>query len=231
VARPVIESMEISEVHVGDVLAFAGDGFIAEEWGRVEVGFRGTFTHAGGVEPAQATLIAENSGRGWIETRFGPFTVPFAGGNVTGVFRGNAFATNRAFDGRMETQDEASWVEIELTVLPSLVVSAFEPKLQRIEIEPPDALAEMPYQLVVETVGFTAASIEYQLGEGALIDGGDVDVVIHDVLGATDTLGDRELFSFAPVPSGSDDFVAPIVIRAASQTGETHTLQLNAIVH
>jgi hypothetical protein len=232
VPAPVIESMAMSEAHVGDLLTFSGDRFIAEEWGQVEIGFRGTFTHDGGAEETTATLLAEESGEGWVEARLGPFTVPFIPrGNVTGVFRGAAFAVNRAFDGRWEEQDESTWPAVELTVLPSIVVQKFEPKLQRIEIGPPDAIAGTPYQLVIEAVGFSLASIEYELGEGVLIDGRDGDVVIHDALGATDTLGDRELFSFAPVPTGSQEFVAPIVIRASSQSGETYSLELNAVVH
>jgi hypothetical protein len=224
--------MQSSSIRVGEVLAFAGDRFIEERWGHVEITFTGTFAHAGGTVEAAATQLAERMDGGIIETTFGPFAVPFIqSGNATGTFRGKVYATNRQFDGRAEQQDESSWVDVELTVLPSIVVVEFEPKLQQIEIEPLDAIAEMPYQLSIEAVGFTLASIEYLLGEGALIDGRDVDMVIHDAAGATDTLGDRELFTFAAPPSGSQDFVVPIVIRAASENGESFSLGLNARVH
>ncbi len=224
--------MARSEIAVGQPLAFSGDRFIAPEWGEVEVGFRGTFEHAGTIDDVDVIQIAARTDDRTIELDFGPLAVPFTQeGNVTGVFRGRAFATNVAFDGREQRQDETTWPAVELTVLPSLVVRAFEPKLERLPIVPPDAIAGKPFRLAVEAVGFTAASIEYQLGERVLIDGAQVDRVIHDVVGATDALGDRELLSFAPVPSGYDDYEASIVIRASSEVGEPHLFTLRAIVH
>ena len=69
--------------------------------------------------------------------------------------------------------------------------------------------------------GFIAHHLQSMLG---------TTVVGLDVAGSTDTLGDRELFSFAAA-RGSDELVVPIVIRASSPAGETFTLELNARVH
>jgi hypothetical protein len=226
---PAIESMNSSAVRVGDTLAFTGRGFIAPGAGMVDVTFRGTFRHDDATFDVDTTLIAERIDLFRIEMRFGPFDIPFtAGGNITGVFRGRVFATNRAFDGPSVEQTDGP--EVELSVLPSIVVRALEPKLERLDLDPPEAVAEMPYRLMVEAVDFPLASIEYELGPGALIDGAHVAQVIHDVVDATDTLGDRELFSFAAVPSGTGRSVVPIVIRAASDEGVVYSLELNAVV-
>ena len=92
---------------------------------RVEVTFVGSFHHGLNSVEVETTLIAARIDPRRIEMRFGPFDIPFtSAGNVSGVFRGRAFATNGAFDGRAEEQDRASAPEVELTVLPSIVVRA-----------------------------------------------------------------------------------------------------------
>ncbi len=229
VRAPVLTSMAASQIRVGEVLAFSGDDFVPPEIGVVEVTFDGMFLADGAPVPVETTLTAARTEIRRIETPFGPIDIPFTeAGNVAGVFRGRVRARNVAFDGRVAEQEPPAGVEVELTVLPSLVVRGLEAKLQHVALTPPDALAGTPYRLTIEAVGFSLASIEYHFGGGVRIDGAHVDRVIHDALGATDALGDRELLEFAPE---YDEDVAAIVIDASSEDGETHVFPLNVIVH
>lgn len=231
---PELVSMMSSGVRVGDPLIFAGHGFLAPSEGRVDVTFRGTFSPVGGrPEDVNYTVTAMLGEDGLLETTFGPFAVPFSrAGNQHGLFRGKLFATNRAFDGRARRQEDGSWPEVELNVLPSVVVRALAPRdSPELEIGPPDVIAMTPYNLRIEAAGLVPQVIEYRLGENILVDGSARDVVTHDASGPVDVLGESEVLAFREVPEGLDHYPATIVIYVLTVTGETETLDLTLIVH
>lgn len=231
---PELMSMMSSEIRVGEPLAFAGNGFIPANEGRVDVTFRGTFAPVG-ARPIDVnyTVTGQADEDGVLETTFGPFAVPFSrAGNQHGVFHGKLFATNRSFDGRARRQEDETWPEVTLTVLPSIIVRALAPRDDPdLDIGPPDVLAMTPYTLEVEAVGFGPEVVEYRLGDNVLIDTGHEDVITHDATGPVDVLGESEVLTFREVPEGIDHYPATIVIYVLTEVGDTESLELPLIVH
>jgi hypothetical protein len=233
-APPELVAIMRSDLRVGEPLQFAGRGFLDPAEGRVDVTLSGAFEPAGG-RPIELsyTVPFDLAAADLVETALGPFRVPFTrAGNQTGTFRGHAFATNRAFDGRARRQDESTWLSVELVVLPSIVIRALAPREDpSLALGPPDVLADRPYFAMIEAVGFEATSIDYRLGSNVLVEGAPASLVTHAPIGPVDVLGESEVISFARVPEGVDRYSTSIVIDARTASGETVTFDLAITVH
>jgi hypothetical protein len=228
---PEVHSMSKSGLAIGDPLEFAGSGFLPDDDGTVEVTFRGVFLPYGerGVAADFTTPARFVDASTLSIDRFGPYRVPFTrAGNKNGVFRGKIFATNKTLDGRELRQREDSWPDVELTILPSLIVSELEPhgdswSASCVDVTP-DVIALLRYRLRAEAIGFDAVKFRYTIAPSGKI-------YEHEALGPVDVLGTLEELAFDEVPSGAGIGQASVAIEAIDAAGAMRKLSLDLRVH
>jgi hypothetical protein len=265
-APPRVLGLSADEVRVGDRLDFYVSGALDKQAGRCLLVFRGQFIGTDGnvaakeielkvlpkptgtveeelARPDKSVIPAQTPVLTWA--RFGPFVEPFSGkGNLVGAFKGTVTAQNEYRDETV-VEDPAP-PEIELEVLPSIVIRKLEPFLGLDEQQLPilagcsqpaiRALPNIPYVLEVEATGFEPVSFHYDLWGLNSSYAGPLIVVDHEAAGKTDTLGFpvgelARTLVFHSVPEGYSFHLSGIRIVATEASGATLETVLVVPVH
>ncbi|MFZ4735664.1 MAG: hypothetical protein ACOYM9_06955 [Bradymonadia bacterium] len=155
--------------------------------------------------------------------RFGPFRNPFSAADRPGRFRGTVKVVELSADGAGRVGPAR---DLEMNVLPSLVIDAFEPLDATCGAPALRALAGIPYRLSVRAVGISPVRFDFDV---ANVNGrSDASRVTHDYGAAggpvgQDTLGEDEPVLFNPVPEGEQFYVT--LLRAVAYDAEGRSVE------
>jgi len=225
---PIVTSLSTDAASVGDQVRFLGLDFVAQSDGWVDITFRGAFFPEDGTPPEDVDLtvpLAAGSDGQLTWESFGAYRVPFIeSGDRTGVFEGQVFATNHLFDGTAVTQPEDTWLPVQFTVLPSLVVLDYravgDTWIADCRVPSPQPLHMVPYAMRVKAIGFEPYDFRYEISEGLVVSGQATDSVT-----SFRTMAESNehaiLTRWAPIPQHIDGYRASINVQSTGADGIT----------
>ncbi|MGH9887457.1 MAG: hypothetical protein ACREBE_18150, partial [bacterium] len=234
--EPALLSIPASTISVGNAMTLYGADFFPTLATRTDIQFDGQFTSTTGqVEAVHGLRIRPHreDGNTLVWNNIGPYANPFsAAGNRIGRFQGTATAINHLKDGSgAEVQSRPLFVD--LTVGPSIVITAFQPKDNATCSKPAKRmLGAFAYVITLEAVGFTPVSFTFTIsGEPGL-----KQPRIYRVPAPPDktslTFGaDKTFFFFEPVPLNLAYYVATLDISARATDGKSYGATYNFGVH
>ncbi len=232
VEAPALHNISTQSVRVGDPVTFEGANFLNDDRAATLITFKGTYFRSDGQQESVDLTIEPEilSSTEAIWKQFGPFDVPFCqSGDQTGTFWGTIQAVNVLRDTEEELLQDGS-VDIELQVLPSVVVRVFQPTEADCRTRSNVVLDHIPYKLEVAAVGFTPTEFKYTLSPGALMSPNPEDEpseepieILRSATSKVGKLGFNEYLNFAPVPYGVHGYNTWIRIESRSSTGDTIT--------
>lgn len=228
--KPRVLALSTYSASVGTLIEAYGTDFPDAAEGRVSLLFRGHFIAEGGAEaPVEVAAPVRRIDRSTLRwTSFGPYRNPLSptGGQV-GRFVGTVAARVVTADGAIIDQDEPRAIELEVT--PSILVHEFQPLSATCAGGVLRALGGAAYRLRVETVGFEAAAITYNLS----IPGSSApSVSVRKVArGRFDQVGDRGDFRLPPVPDGIPSYAAIVNVQARDAEGRLRQTAFGITVH
>jgi hypothetical protein len=228
---PSVSSISSQTLRVGDPVNLSGENFVDDDRGKTQFIFRGTYYRSDGNEEqvdftVEDVDIMNPNEASW---KFGPYDVPFCqSGDQTGTFWGEIQAVTVPYEGTELVQNGS--LNVELQVLPSIVVRSFQPTMADCLRRSDVILDHIPYKLEVVAVGFTPKNFTYTISEGALMSPNAEDQayeepfeIQHTVSGKVDKLGEQEYLNFAPVPYGLHGYDTWIKVEAEALGGEQYS--------
>jgi hypothetical protein len=192
--------------------------------------FRGYLeTPSGQREPVEHVAAVRRVDRGTLRwTEFGPFTNPLSvTGRSVGLFVGTVGARVVAKDGSVTEDPSPAPISFEVT--PSIVVHELQPLTASCAGGVLRALGGAPYRLRVETVGFVARTLTYNLSFPGL----DLRPIALRRLpsGALDEVGARGDLRLPEVPDGLPSYAALLTIEAREASGALVQSAFGLTVH
>lgn len=213
---PRLEALSAYSAAIGSPIQFYGSDFDSD--GEYVAVFEGSFDAEDGseaVELRQPLLYVDGGTLEW--TRFGPYALPFSGrGPRTGTFYGTVTIEREMPEGEDAMISEP--LEISFDVLPSLIVTEFQPITANCAEPAPIALGGGPYVLSVEAVGIDPVSYTYSIATPDLA-GTEPVLERHIANGRFDTIGDRGDLVLPAVPADSQAYDAVLTVVAEDASG------------
>ena len=224
-----IRALSTRQASLGSVIDIHGERFPATEEGRLTVLFEGEYRRVDGVvDPVHLEVAVRRTSGGTLRwDGFGPYSIPFTpGGDVLGTFTGTARVRLLTPEG--EVMDAETAADVELEVLPSILVRSLEPEAASCSLPALRAIGGVPYELGVEALGFEPASFTYTITAPAL----DVsDSVRHVVSGRTDSVGDDGSLVIPQVPEEMQAYGLIFSVEARAMDGSLHQTLFAIGVH
>ena len=218
------------EASVGSLIEVYGTNFPTPEHGVTYIALQGSFAAADGtVEAVDLEYPVRNVDSGTIRwTDFGPYRNPFsASGAKTGTFVGTMAARIVTSEGKV--LEDPKPTNISFKVLPSIVVSEFQPITASCNGTIKRALGGASYRLAVQAIGFTPVSYTYSISAPALSE--RPVIVRHLASGPFDSVGERGDFIMPHVPNNQQSYGAVVTVQAVGQEGKTYQNSFVVNVH
>jgi hypothetical protein len=151
---PVLWSVSPPSLVVGQSLTVLGQGFIAEDRGRLTGRLRGAFfDDKGGVSKVDLAIRPTRVGAGKLQWHLWPDVVFHPDGNRLGRFVGSLEVRNHGFDGSLR---RSAALPFAVTIGPSIIARVMRPSGAGCALITSDTLEDEPLELAVEVVGLRA---------------------------------------------------------------------------
>ena len=216
-------------VSLGSVIDIYGEELPAPEEGRITVVLEGEYrTVVGATEPVSLEIPVRRTEAGALRwDGFGPYAIPFSStGDQLGTFVGTARIRLLTPEG--DLREARSATDVELEVLPSILVRGLEPRMASCSSPALRAIGGLPYRLEVEALGFEPSSFTYTISAPSL---GLSDAVRRVPAGRTDTIGEDGSLVLPEVPEGAQAYGMIFSIEGRARDGSTHQSLFAIAVH
>jgi len=230
---PQLAALSTYEATLGSEIELYGNNFVQPSVGTLQVVFQGVFEADDGtteaVDPDLAFFnVRYRNEATAIWESFGPFNNPFSVRGKIGLFRGTATPQIVANDGAHGTV-AGQPLNVTFRVLPSILVTEFQPVTASCVGPAIRALGGVPYRMSVQALGFTPASFTYSVAAPATPM--EPYSIRHVASGSTDTVGASGDMVLPNVPAERSAYGAAIIITAVDTRGQTHVGQFGIGVH
>jgi hypothetical protein len=218
------------EASVGSLIEVYGTNFPSVAQGAIFLALKGSFdAHDGTSEAVDLEYPVRNVDSGTIRwTDFGPYRNPFsASGAKTGTFHGSIAARIVTPEGKVLLDPKP--INVSFKVLPSIVVTEFQPITASCNGAIKRALGGAAYRLAVQAVGFTPLSFTYSMAAPAL--SSHPVIVRHLAKGPFDSVGEDGHFIMPQVPDHIQSYGAVITIQAVDESRKTYQNSFVVNVH
>jgi hypothetical protein len=226
---PLVLGLSRTQVSIGEGLEIVGGNFLNGGAGHTIVRLDGEYhTKNGPVHAVGFELRPhwEDANR-LVWAQFGPFRVPFSpSGDELGTFHGKLTAINILPD---ETRSQSEPVDIELEVLPSIVIRELHPIDTQCDAPSKVILGGFPYKVSVEAIGFEPVNFSYVVfGEPGVA---APRIIRRQATGNIDSYGDDGDLFFNLVPVDLPFYVGTFAVAALGTDGIERAIGLSYGVH